>query len=137
LFALTAVRSFKAQLASGEPPRVLGCLLGTHSGRVVDIANSFELKVDGVVGGVPQIDSAFLARKQDQCESAAVAGASLGLTALTDKKVFPKLDIVGWYGTGAVLQDADLVLQRTVRLPQDVGGGSSPSYSSSADDEHH
>lgn len=32
-----------------------------------------------------------------------------------DKKVFPKFDVVGWYSTGAELQDADLELQRTVR----------------------
>ena len=35
---------------------------------------------------------------------------------VTDKKVFPKFDVVGWYSTGGELQDADLELQRTVRL---------------------
>ena len=35
--------------------------------------------------------------------------------ARADKKVFPKFDVVGWYATGAELQEADLDLQRTVR----------------------
>ena len=66
--SLHARRSFKAQQALGEPPRVLGCLLGSHSARTVDIANSFEIKYDGVDGNsVPQIDGAFLAKKQEQC----------------------------------------------------------------------
>lgn len=50
---------------------MLGCLLGTHSTRTVDIANSFEIKYDGVVNNVPQIDCAFLAKKQEQCACAA------------------------------------------------------------------
>jgi hypothetical protein len=62
-----SARSFKAQQATGEPPRVLGCLLGSHSGRTVDIANSFEIKYDGFVNGVPQLDGEFLTKKQDQC----------------------------------------------------------------------
>ena len=37
------------------------------------------------------------------------------VAAPPDKKVFPKFDVVGWYSTGAELQDADLELQRTVR----------------------
>ena len=58
--------SYKVQ-QTGEPPRVLGCLLGMHSARTVDVANSFEIKYDGVVNGVPQVDFAFLAQKQEQC----------------------------------------------------------------------
>jgi hypothetical protein len=34
-----------------------------------------------------------------------------------DKKVFPKLELVGWYSTGSALVDADLELQRLVRTP--------------------
>ena len=71
-------RSYKAQQVIGEPPRVLGCLLGTHSGRTVDVANSFEIKYDGFVNGVPQLDTAFLAQKQEQCAAARrrVSGAA-------------------------------------------------------------
>jgi hypothetical protein len=60
-------RRYKAQQVTGEPPRVLGCLLGTHTARTVDIANSFEIKYDGFVNGVPQLDHAFLTQKQEQC----------------------------------------------------------------------
>jgi hypothetical protein len=35
--------------------------------------------------------------------------------------VFPKFDVVGWYSTGAELQDADLELQRTVRPDEATG----------------
>lgn len=59
---------------------MLGCLLGTHSARTVDIANSFEIKYDGVDGNnVPQIDGAFLAKKQEQCALCATAARDLGL----------------------------------------------------------
>jgi hypothetical protein len=78
-----ARRSFKAQQALGEPPRVLGCLLGSHSARTVDIANSFEIKYDGVVNNVPQIDCAFLAKKQEQCARARDAACDLGFWTLT------------------------------------------------------
>jgi hypothetical protein len=38
----------------------------------------------------------------------------LSLTS-ADKKVFPKLDVVGWYSTGVALHDADMKLQQAVR----------------------
>jgi COP9 signalosome complex subunit 6 len=61
--------SYKAQLNGQEPPRVMGCLLGIHlDSRTVEVCNSFEIKYDGVADDVPQIDSAFLTQKQDQCE---------------------------------------------------------------------
>ena len=65
---LTALpRSFKAQLAGLDTPRVLGLLLGTHTARTVEISNSFELKYDGFLNDVPQLDHAFLVQKQEQC----------------------------------------------------------------------
>ena len=39
--------------------RILGCLLGVSNGRVVDIANSFELVYDEVEGDIV-IDTEFL-----------------------------------------------------------------------------
>jgi hypothetical protein len=47
-------------------------------------------------------------------------------TAAPDKKVFPKFDVVGWYSTGAELQDADLELQRTVRALTGLRAGFAP-----------
>ena len=37
-----------------------------------------------------------------------------------DKKVFPKLDVVGWYSTGSALQEVDLDLHRSVRWARRV-----------------
>ena len=48
-------------------PRVLGCLLGQQSGRVVDISNSLEIKYTLVEGSIV-IDEAYLIKKQEQCK---------------------------------------------------------------------
>ncbi len=50
-----------------SPPRVLGCLLGQQSGRVVDISNSLELKYSAGNEGIV-IDEAYLIKKQEQCK---------------------------------------------------------------------
>lgn len=52
----------------GPRTRVMGCLLGQQSGRVVDISNSLEIKYEaGEQGLVP--DEAYMAKKQEQCAS--------------------------------------------------------------------
>ena len=65
---------------TGAPAvKVLGCLLGTQSGRTVDISNSFEIKYEGPTaaeGGPVVIDHAFLLKKQDQCEGEGRIGCS-------------------------------------------------------------
>jgi hypothetical protein len=48
--------------------RVLGCLLGSQTGRTVDISNSFEMSYTTTEQGVA-IDQAFLAKKLEQCAS--------------------------------------------------------------------
>jgi hypothetical protein len=58
---------YKAQQQAGQPVRVLGCVLGTHNGRTIELCNSFEIKFDGLKDGVPQVDSGFLVKKQEQC----------------------------------------------------------------------
>uniref|UniRef100_A0A7S1X038 COP9 signalosome complex subunit 6 n=1 Tax=Tetraselmis chuii TaxID=63592 RepID=A0A7S1X038_9CHLO len=81
----------------GAPPqRVLGALLGSHTGRVVEVSNSFEMQFSDVDGSFV-LDRDFLAMKQDQY-----------------KKVFPKIDVVGWYATGAELQDMDMQIHKTM-----------------------
>lgn len=46
--------------------RVLGCLLGQQTGRVVDIINSLEFRyTEGPEGLI--IDEGYLAKKQEQC----------------------------------------------------------------------
>lgn len=57
----------KANSPSGAATPVMGCLLGSQSGRVVDISNSFEIEYTMHDGKVV-INDAFLTRKQEQCE---------------------------------------------------------------------
>lgn len=99
----------------GHPSRVVGCLLGVQSGRVVEIFNSFEMKYDdrgGADGAGPssgdgaamdggdaeiELDRSFLATKMDQY-----------------KKVFPKYDVLGWYSTGADVRPADMPVHKAL-----------------------
>lgn len=63
--------------------KVLGALLGSQSGRTIDISNSFEVKFD-VVDGSLVIDNPFLLKKQGQCEASRLwaAGRCMGLVSL-------------------------------------------------------
>lgn len=79
----------------GTPVRVFGCLLGTLSGRNVDICNSFELKVGSGEHGVHVIDGDFLKTRLDQY-----------------LKVFKTYELLGWYSTARDLQDSDLTMHR-------------------------
>ncbi|DBB04951.1 TPA: hypothetical protein ACH3X3_010232 [Trebouxia sp. C0006] len=78
------------------PPRVLGCLLGQQTGRVVDVSNSFEFMYENTASGLI-IDEGLLTKKTEQY-----------------KQVFPKLDIVGWYATGEDVQEADMLIHRKI-----------------------
>lgn len=69
-----------ASAAGVAPPAVMGCLLGSQSGRTVDISNSFEIKYSTSAGQV-EVDVAFLLKKQEQCKRVYVwhmAGAGGG-----------------------------------------------------------
>ena len=46
--------------------RVLGCLLGQQTGRVVDIVNSLEIRYEDGPDGT-NIDEVYMAKKQEQC----------------------------------------------------------------------
>lgn len=48
------------------PPRVLGCLLGQQTGRVVDVSNSFEFMYENAASGLI-IDEDLLTKKTEQC----------------------------------------------------------------------
>lgn len=85
-----------ANSSDGVVRPVLGMLLGTQTGRTVDISNSFEIKYSMGPDGV-EIDQEFLIRKTDQY-----------------KQVFPKLDVMGWYATGDDLVDQHMLLHRKV-----------------------
>jgi COP9 signalosome complex subunit 6 len=59
-------------------PFVLGALLGTQTGREVDIVNTFELAT--VDGNADLVDHEFLKSRKEQY-----------------KQVFPSLEFIGWY----------------------------------------
>jgi COP9 signalosome complex subunit 6 len=69
----------RARYIEPRQTRVFGVLLGKQEGRVLDLINSIEIKLDN-----SNIDEAFLARR---------------LAAY--KKMFPNLDCLGWYATGS------------------------------------
>ncbi|KAF7437140.1 hypothetical protein PC9H_003976 [Pleurotus ostreatus] len=66
---------------NSNSPFVLGALLGTQSGREVEIVNTFELAVDQET---LQVDHEFLVSRRDQY-----------------KQVFPSLEFIGWYTVAA------------------------------------
>lgn len=80
--------------SGGRAARVYGCVLGVQTGRTVEIYNSFELKYDAERGGY---DRQFLEKKQEQY-----------------KKVFPQYDVLGWYSTGADVQDSDMQIHKAL-----------------------
>ena len=111
----------------GERTRVLGCLLGQQSGRVVDISNSLEIKHETGEHGIT-IDEAYLAKKQEQCTLHVSVVAHLlhppfhcmeaneaCMLGLADKQTFSDLDIVGWYSTGSEVKASDMEIHRLVR----------------------
>ncbi|KAG2488340.1 hypothetical protein HYH03_013030 [Edaphochlamys debaryana] len=90
--------------APGVPaPAVLGCLLGSQSGRTVDIRNSFEVRYNNGSGSAAgsgldlDVDITYLLKKQEQY-----------------KQVFKNLDVVGWYATGALATDAHMATHRKI-----------------------
>eukprot|EP00035_Acanthoeca_spectabilis_P022252 m.442781 g.442781 ORF g.442781 m.442781 type:complete len:342 (+) comp18854_c0_seq1:61-1086(+) len=69
---------------AGAGQTVLGLLLGVQSGRQVELFNSFEMVPEVTEAGGIQFELDFLRDK-----------------LLQFKEVFPKLDLMGWYCTGA------------------------------------
>jgi len=79
-----------------ENPRVIGALVGSQSGRNVEIYNSYELVYDRVNGAIV-IDQKYLIQKQEQF-----------------KKVFPLYDFLGWYSTGSSVSAADIEIHKQI-----------------------
>ncbi|CAG8643187.1 4476_t:CDS:10, partial [Ambispora leptoticha] len=65
-----------------QHPQVIGALLGSQSGRDVEISNSYELSFN-VINGRVLIDKEYFTTKQEQF-----------------RQVFPQLDFLGWYTLG-------------------------------------
>jgi len=77
-----------------QNPRVVGALMGTQQGRVIEIYNSFELPFASK-DGQTQIDLAFLNKKNEQF-----------------KKVFKTYDFLGWYSTGDKVHQNDIEVHK-------------------------
>jgi len=78
--------------------RVMGVVLGTHKGRVVELTNSFELVVRvAPEGGALSIDVEHLNTRREQY-----------------KEVFPELHVVGWYTSGTRVHDGATEVQATL-----------------------
>ncbi|KAN0063052.1 hypothetical protein ACQY0O_004215 [Thecaphora frezii] len=88
----------RARLQSGDDGvKVYGVLLGTQSGRDVEIQNTFEIQVaaDASEGNGIAVDHDFLRSRQAQY-----------------KQVFPTLDMLGWYTVGAVPTPSDMQVHK-------------------------
>eukprot|EP01117_Protostelium_nocturnum_P002978 TRINITY_DN13908_c0_g1_i1.p1 TRINITY_DN13908_c0_g1~~TRINITY_DN13908_c0_g1_i1.p1 ORF type:complete len:325 (-),score=105.54 TRINITY_DN13908_c0_g1_i1:43-1017(-) len=77
-------------------PRVIGCIVGTQTGRVVEIFNSYEISWSKVDGN-PVINPEFITTKQEQF-----------------KKVFPTYEILGWYSSGESILPSDLAVHKQI-----------------------
>jgi len=83
---------------SGTAGRVIGALVGSQTGRIVEIHNSFELVlIPDATTGLDLINPEYFKTKQDQF-----------------KKVFPLYDILGWYSTGSEAKPADLEIHKQI-----------------------
>jgi len=76
--------------------KLIGALVGTQTGRMVEIHNSFEL-VLATGASVELINPDYFKNKQDQF-----------------KKVFPLYDILGWYSTGSEARPGDLEIHKQI-----------------------
>jgi COP9 signalosome complex subunit 6 len=77
--------------------RVVGLLVGTQTGRTVDICHSIELPARAGEAGKLVLDEVFLELRVEQY-----------------KQIFPKYDVVGWYSTGQAVAEDDLRLHMKV-----------------------
>lgn len=110
------VRSRAQQGSNAQPLQVYGALLGTQSGRHLEVQNTFEVKVDAE----GRIDEAFFKSRQAQCEwaSASLTSRSTPLIttapSLADKQTFPTFDFLGWYSNGTSPTQRDLAVHKQV-----------------------
>ncbi|EPQ28834.1 uncharacterized protein PFL1_03637 [Pseudozyma flocculosa PF-1] len=81
--------------SSSDNVRVYGMLLGTQSGRDIEIQNSFEIQLAAAGGSSLEVDHDFLRSRQAQY-----------------KQVFPTLDVLGWYTVGAVPLESDMHIHK-------------------------
>lgn len=114
--------------------RVVGILLGTQNGRIVEICHSFELPVTLSDSGQIDVDVGFMRNRIDQY-----------------RKIFGQYNVVGWYCTGSKISSEDhrlhtkvfsglneapilLLMNPSLNTPGDrVANSRNPSQSSAGD----
>jgi len=79
----------------GKPQRIYGILLGTQSGRRVEIKNSFEIIIND--RDSHNIDKEFLQTRLQQYS-----------------RVFENLEVLGWYATGKNIENYDVRIHQQV-----------------------
>jgi COP9 signalosome complex subunit 6 len=85
------------RLAEQVPiPRIFGALLGTQSGRHVEIRNSFEFAVSGPASD-PVVERELLDTRLDLF-----------------REVFPQYELLGWYSTGSVIGSEDRLVHSQI-----------------------
>ena len=80
--------------------RVFGLLLGSGTSRIISLENAVEIKLakeSGNASAAMAFDVPFMKQKIELM-----------------KKVFPKLDVVGWYATGSEPSKDDMALHRCI-----------------------
>ncbi|GAA5998007.1 COP9 signalosome complex subunit 6 [Rhodotorula paludigena] len=86
----------RISLQSGDPnARVVGALLGTQTGRDVEIMTSFEVVAQPTDSGALELDHAYFVTRRDQF-----------------KQVFPTFDVLGWYSVGDAPSAQDTALHK-------------------------
>lgn len=78
-------------------PRVIGLLLGTQRGRIVEVCHSFELTAKRDEHGSVQVDAEFMQSRIEQY-----------------RQIFAQYTVVGWYSTGIEVSSDDLRLHEEV-----------------------
>lgn len=105
-----AVRKFAGASSSNDPisganalvdkgggTRVLGILLGTQTGRTIEVCHSFELPASCADDGRIDVDLEFMERRIQQY-----------------RQIFGQYNVVGWYCTGTQVSSEDLRLHTEV-----------------------
>lgn len=80
----------------GQPAQVIGALIGTQSGRNIEVMNSFELKFK-ILDGEILIDMEYYNTKEGQY-----------------KQVFKDLEFLGWYTTGNEPNESDINVHKQI-----------------------
>jgi len=82
---------------ASSPQRVFGILLGEQTGRRVEVANSFEIKVKQNAAGEYEPVADYLKNRAEQY-----------------KKTFANYECIGWYSTASSVQPGDMAIHQAL-----------------------